>query len=223
MKKEIHIFTGHFGSGKTEVALNFALLEKSKGKSVTIVDLDIVNPYFRTNDARELLCENGVKLIASDFASSNVDMPTMPLNILSAFNDEAEIVVFDVGGDDDGAYALGRYKKYFSEYGYEMHLVVNTKRPLTRTAEDTAQIAERIEYASGLKITDIYNNTNLAELTDEKTLFSGYDEIMRLSQRLGVDVARNCGTDKALSEVGQVMKDNLFRMKIRIPKTWEVQ
>ena len=138
MKNRIHIFTGHFGSGKTEVALNFALQEKKKGEDVVIVDLDIVNPYFRTNDARNVLMKNG----------TNVDMPTMPLDILSVFNNDNSVVVFDVGGDDDGALALGQYKQYFDKYGYEMHFIVNTKRPLTRTNDELIEIAERIESAS---------------------------------------------------------------------------
>ena len=177
MKNRIHIFTGHFGSGKTEVALNFALQEKKKGKDVVIVDLDIVNPYFRTNDARNVLMKNGIKVVANNYASSNVDMPTMPLDILSVFNNDNSVVVFDVGGDDDGALALGQYKQYFDKYGYEMHFIVNTKRPLTRTNDELIEIAERIESASRLKFTDIYNNTNLSDQTDENTLFSGYDEI----------------------------------------------
>ena len=93
MKNRIHIFTGHFGSGKTEVALNFALQEKKKGKDVVIVDLDIVNPYFRTNDARNVLMKNGIKVVANNYASSNVDMPTMPLDILSVFNNDNSVVV----------------------------------------------------------------------------------------------------------------------------------
>ena len=126
MKNRIHIFTGHFGSGKTEVALNFALQEKKKGEDVVIVDLDIVNPYFRTNDARNVLMKNGIKVVANNYASSNVDMPTMPLDILSVFSNDNSVVVFDVGGDDDGALALGQYKQYFDKYGYEMHFIVNT-------------------------------------------------------------------------------------------------
>ncbi|MBQ8301850.1 MAG: P-loop NTPase [Clostridia bacterium] len=106
METRIHIFSGHFGSGKTEVALNFAMKLKEKGEKVTIVDLDIVNPYFRTNDAREILNKNGIKLIANDFASTNLDMPTVPLNLLSVFDDKESVVIFDVGGDDDGAFAL---------------------------------------------------------------------------------------------------------------------
>ena len=187
MEHRINIFSGHFGSGKTEVALNFAIKQREMGNRVVIVDFDIVNPYFRTNDARGILEEKGIRLIANEYASSNLDMPTVPLNLLSVFDDKDAVIVFDVGGDDDGALALGQYKRYFDVQGYAMHFVVNTKRPLTETAEDLAEIAERIETASRLKFTDIYNNTNLSDKTDSMTIMSGYAEIEKLSQKMKIE------------------------------------
>lgn len=222
MKNRIHIFSGHFGSGKTEVALNFAVKQREMRKRVTIVDFDIVNPYFRTNDARDILKKKDIKLIANAYASSNLDMPTVPLNLLSVFDDDS-ITVFDVGGDDDGAFALGQYKQYFDKYGYEMHLVVNTKRPLTQTAEDFIEIAQRIEAASRLKFTDIYNNTNLSVITDENTLFSDYGEIEKLSHKLGIIIKKNCGISAALTKVPDDLKETIFEMEIYIPKPWERQ
>ena len=128
-----------------------------------------------------------------------------------------------VGGDDDGALALGQYKQYFDKYGYEMHFIVNTKRPLTRTNDELIEIAERIESASRLKFTDIYNNTNLSDQTDETTLFSGYDEIKMLSKKMGIVITKNCGIDKALSNVPTNLKDTVFRMNICILRPWEIQ
>ncbi len=222
MEHKIHIFSGHFGSGKTEVALNFAIKEREKGKKVNIVDFDIVNPYFRTNDARSILSEKGINLIANNYASSNLDMPTVPLNILSVFDDKDSITVFDVGGDDDGALALGQYKQYFDRNGYEMHFVVNTKRPLTMTCDELLEIAERIENASRLKFTDIYNNTNLSVKTDENTLFSNYTEIENTSQKMSIMIKKNCTAIEQI-KVPQSLKNTIFTMKIYIPKPWEIQ
>lgn len=222
MNNRIHIFSGHFGSGKTEVALNFAIKQRNKGRKVTIVDFDIVNPYFRTNDAREILEENGIKVIANRYASSNLDMPTVPLDIMSVFDDTESVAVFDVGGDDDGALALGQYRQYFDRLGYEMHFVVNTKRPLTQCADELLEIARRIEAASRLKFTDIYNNTNLSLATDENTLFSSYAELERLSQNMGILIKRNCGVDAALKNIPAELSDTAFKMDIYIPKPWEV-
>lgn len=222
MNNRIHIFSGHFGSGKTEVALNFAIKQRNKGKKVTIVDFDIVNPYFRTNDARGILEESGIKVVANRYASSNLDMPTVPLDIMSVFDDNESVAVFDVGGDDDGALALGQYRQHFNRLGYEMHFVVNTKRPLTQCADELLEIARRIEVASGLKFTDIYNNTNLSSATDESTLFSNYAELERLSQNMGILIKRNCGVNMALRNIPGELSDTAFKMDIYIPKPWEV-
>lgn len=222
MNNRIHIFSGHFGSGKTEVALNFAIKQRNKGKKVTIVDFDIVNPYFRTNDARGILEESGIKVVANRYASSNLDMPTVPLDIMSVFDDTESVAVFDVGGDDDGALALGQYRQHFNRLGYEMHFVVNTKRPLTQCADEFLEIARRIEAASGLKFTDIYNNTNLSLATDENTLFSNYAELEKLSQNMGILIKRNCGVNMALRNIPGELSDTAFKMDIYIPKPWEV-
>jgi hypothetical protein len=208
----IHIFAGHFGSGKTEIALNFAMKEKQNGNEVTIIDLDIVNPYFRSKDAEKYLKKNEIKLIANRFASSNLDMPIVPAEVLSVFKDNGGVVIFDVGGDDDGAYALGRYLEFFKKFGYEMHFVVNTRRPMTSTTDEFIEIAQRIEDASRLKFTDIYNNTNLSVMTDETTLLSDYGVIEDLSEKMGIPVAAQCGTKAALSKIPDSM--NKFKIEI---------
>ena len=129
MEHRIHIIVGHYGSGKTEFAINYALKLKETFKKVYIVDLDIVNPYFRTNDERKVLEDLGLSVIASPYASSNVDVPSLPADIHRVFADKEAAVVFDVGGDDDGAVALGRYKQFFNEEAPEMLFVINV--PLT--------------------------------------------------------------------------------------------
>lgn len=212
LNTKIHIFAGHFGSGKTELALNFAVAAKKAGNEVTIIDLDIVNPYFRSKDAKKYLDKNGIRLIAGKYASTNLDMPIVPAEVLSVFRDNGGVVIFDVGGDDDGSYALGRYLKFFMQFGYEMHFVVNTKRPMTSNTEEFLEIAERIENASRLKFTDIYNNTNLSHMTDENTLLSDYEIIERLSKAMGIPIAAQCGTKTALSKMPGHM--NLFEIEI---------
>lgn len=214
MKKEIHIFAGHFGSGKTEVAINFAMKMCSLGKKTVIIDIDTVNPYFRTNDAAKMLEEKGIALISSEFASSNIDMPVLPPHIQGVFENDYEAVIFDAGGDDDGAYALGVYHDYFIKYGYKMNFVVNTKRPLTSTVGELLEIAHRIEKASKLKFTDIYNNTNLAYMTDENTLLSGIGVINGLSEKMGIPVAFHCGTETAVKKLDKDMP--VLKMEIAV-------
>ena len=178
MPKRLNIFCGHYGSGKTEVSLNFAVKLANEGKKVSIVDMDIVNPYFRTADAKRILEEHGIELIASEFANSNLDIPTVPQEVKKCFYDTEREIVFDVGGDDDGAYALGQFNSFFQNEGYNMHFVVNTKRPLCSNSDELFEMARNIERASRLKFTDISNNTNVGKLTDSDTLLSDYDEII---------------------------------------------
>lgn len=221
-QERLHIFGGHFGSGKTEVAVNFALRLAAEGKKVTIIDLDIVNPYFRTADAAQLLTECGVEVILPEFAGSNLDMPTVPQNIASVFYDKERIAVFDVGGDEDGAFALGRYNKFFAAEPYRFWFVANTKRPMTETAEAFAELADTIEHACRLRVTDIVNNTNLGAATDEKTLLSDYEELKRFSEMKGAPISLHCGVERALAGLPAELEEKKFEMEIRIKMPWQL-
>ncbi len=222
MNSEFHIFTGHFGSGKTEVALNFALKNAKEGKEVVIIDLDIVNPYFRTADAAEILKKYNIRLIASEFANSNLDMPTVAPEVMSVFYKPDSVIVFDVGGDEDGAFALGQYKRFFDKENYNMYLVANTKRPMTTKASELYDMAKVIEKASRLEFTGIVNNTNLGWATDEDTLLSDYEEFIKLQEMLGINVVMHSGVDKALRKLPESMKDLAFPMEIIINMPWQI-
>lgn len=216
-----HIFVGHFGSGKSELAVNFAIKCAEGGEKVSIVDLDIVNPYFRTNDARKVLEGHGIEVIAPEFANSNLDMPTVPGDIMKVFNNPERVVIFDVGGDEDGAYALGRYIEHFKKEDYKMHLVVNQKRPLTETAEEITDMAREIERASRLKVTDIINNTNIGAMTDRDTILSGLPEVNKAAEILGVDISMvgvKCDNNIILPKE---LEDKVFKIDIKIKMPWE--
>lgn len=213
MKQKIHIFTGHFGSGKTEVALNYAIKKRKEGYNVIIIDFDTVNPYFRTKDAEEILIDNGIRLIASKFASTNIDMPVIPEEIMSVFSSDS-IIIFDIGGDEDGAYPLGQYSDFIKSHGYEMHLVVNLKRPLTSTAEDFIELIKKLERACRLRVTDIWNNTNIGYLTDVNTINSSYSEIRRLSELTLLPIGCVCGKRKLIENISDSYKK--LKMDINI-------
>lgn len=209
-----NIVTGHYGSGKTEFALNLAMNLKKEGKKVSICDLDIVNPYFRTNDARNLLEENDIKVISSQFANTNVDIPVLPGEVLSVFTDKDRYKIFDVGGDDDGAIALGTYYNYISKEPYNMYYVVNTLRPMTSTAEQIAEMARNIEYASRLKITSIINNTNISYLTTEKNIIESVKTVDKAAKMLGVDVLYISGKKEILDNLPENLKNKRFNLDI---------
>ena len=187
--KRLTLFAGHYGSGKTNIAVNYALHLASEGKRVYIADLDIVNPYFRTKDSAAVLEAAGVHLVSPHFANSNVDLPALPAEAYRLVTDKAIYGIMDIGGDDRGAYALGRYVPAIKEEGnYRMVFVANCCRPLTRTPEDALEVMREIEAACGLAFTDIVNNTNLASETTPETVLTSREYMEKLSELSGLPI-----------------------------------
>ena len=187
--KRLTLFAGHYGSGKTNIAVNYALQLAKEGKKVCIADLDIVNPYFRTKDSAAVLAEAGIDLISPQYANTNVDLPALPAESYRLVQDKSSFGIMDIGGDDRGAYALGRFTPFIKEEGnYRMAFVANCYRPLTRTPEDALEIMKEIEAACSLQFTCIVNNSNLGALTDEKTVLDSLEFIRKLSEISGLPV-----------------------------------
>ena len=179
--KRLTLFAGHYGSGKTNIAVNYAIRLASEGKRVCIADLDIVNPYFRTKDSEAELRENGVELISPRYANSNVDLPALPPESYRPVQDKSVFGVLDIGGDDRGAYALGRFADAIKAEGnYRMAFVVNCYRPLSATVEDAVEIMREIEGAAGIRFTCIVNNSNIGGETTKKTVLDSLDFVKRL-------------------------------------------
>ena len=183
--KRLTLFAGHYGSGKTNIAVNYAIHLAREGKPVCIADLDIVNPYFRTKDSAKELEEAGVTLISPRFANTNVDLPALPAEAYRLVQDTRTYGIMDIGGDDRGAYALGRYVPGIKEENnYRMAFVANCCRPLTPTAADALEVMREIEAACGLAFTCIVNNSNLGTETTPETVLASQafiEELCRLS------------------------------------------
>ena len=187
--KRLTLFAGHYGSGKTNIAVNYALSLAGEGKLVCIADLDIVNPYFRTKDSEGELSRAGITLISPRYANTNVDLPALPPESYRLVQDKSSFGVMDIGGDDRGAFALGRFAEAIKEEGdYRMAFVVNCYRPLTSTVEDALVIMREIEEAAGLKFTSIVNNSNLGRETTRETLLGSLDFVRELSRVTGLEV-----------------------------------
>ncbi len=183
--KRLTILCGHYGSGKTNIAVNMAYDLRSQRDHVAVADLDIVNPYFRSKDSEDEFRERGIRLICSDFASSNVDLPSMPADLYSITDDRSLSVILDIGGDDRGAYALGRLRDaILLEGDYDMLMVVNRYRPLTPDAASTIEVMREIEAACGIPFTGIVNNSNIARETAAADVLSSMayaEQVSRLS------------------------------------------
>ena len=203
--KRINIITGHFGSGKTEFAINLAQKQTMYEKSV-IADMDTVNPYFRTNDARKSLEEKGIKVLASDYASSNLDIPSLPSDLYSLFDVDDRFAVLDVGGDEDGATVLGRFYNKLKDADYDMYMVINARRVLSQTADEIITFMREIEVASRLKITKLVNNTNLSVETTPEVLLEGQKVVEEVSLKTGLPIAYITGTKEILDKIPDTVK-----------------
>ena len=213
--KRLTLFAGHYGSGKTNIAVNYALKLAEEGKQVCIADLDIVNPYFRTADSAKELAAAGVTLISPRFANSNVDLPALPAEAYRLVSDRQSYGVMDIGGDDRGAYALGRYTPFILEEGnYRMVFVANFCRPLTRTAEEALEVMREIEAACGLRFTHIINNTNLGSETTPETVLSSVPIAEKLSFLSGLPVFLHTA-QKDLLPALQAKISNVFPLQLQ--------
>lgn len=187
--KRLTLFAGHYGSGKTNIAVNYALHLAKEGKKVCIADLDIVNPYFRTKDSERELKEAGIELVSPKYANSNVDLPALPAESYRLVQDKSVYGIMDIGGDDRGAYALGRFADFIrSEDSYRFVFVVNCFRPLTSTVDDTVEIMREIEKAAGLKFTCIVNNSNIGKETTSELFLTTLDFVDALSKKTGLPI-----------------------------------
>ena len=212
--KRLTLFAGHYGSGKTNLAVNYAVMLKEKGLDVIIADLDIVNPYFRTKDSENELKEKGIELISSKFANTNLDIPSIPQEMYRTVQDKSKYAVMDIGGDDAGAIALGRFAPYIKEENdYDMVFVVNFYRPLSRNAEEALQIMREIEAASKLKFTSIVNNSNLGEETSAEDILSTTVEAEKLSTLSDLPVKFTSVKESIYNKLNN--KTNLFCLALQ--------
>ena len=217
--KRITLFAGHYGSGKTNIAINYALELKKHVDKVTIADIDIVNPYFRTKDSEEVLNKNGIRLISSEYANTNVDVPALPPEVYSITQMKDTAAIIDVGGDDRGALALGRYAPMIMEEdNYNMFLVVNMYRPQTVDAKSTIEVMREIEDAGKVKFTGIVNNSNLGDETTSEDVLKSVEYANKISNLTGLDISFTTVKEELFSDLNGKI-ENLF--PIRMYVSWK--
>ncbi|MBP0990709.1 MAG: hypothetical protein J5874_05995 [Oscillospiraceae bacterium] len=215
--RRITLFCGHYGSGKTNIAVNYAFYIRSKGFKTAIVDLDIVNPYFRTKDSEKELEKCGIRVISLPFANSNVDLPSIPSESYSVFSNKDEYAVFDIGGDDSGAYVLGQFEPYIkAEKDFDNFYVANFSRPLTRNAEEALGVMREIELAGKVPFTGIINNTNLGEETEINDILLSNGEALRLSKISNLPLVMTTVREDLAKDV---KAENIFPLKLQ-KKYW---
>lgn len=207
---KIIIITGHYGCGKTNIAVNIALKLAEKGEKVTVVDLDIVNPYFRTADFGELFGSRGIELAVPMYANSNLDIPALSFDLGAIINGGGYTVI-DVGGDPEGAVALGRYGDILKNRSdAALYYVINKYRYLTSTPEEALELLKKIEAASGLKCSGIINNSNLGELTDNKTVAESLDYAEKTAKAANAPLLCTCSEGKNLDGIEKAFATEVF-------------
>lgn len=213
VRKRVTSFAGHYGSGKTHLAVNLALSLREEGKSVVLADLDIVNPYYRTNDAQDLLTQNGIVLIASEYAGSNAELPSLPPSAARVFDDKTLTAVLDVGGDDRGALALGRFARPLSDVqDADMLMVVNFRRPLTTSPEEALAVLHEIEIASHVRFTGIVNNTNLGHDTTIDLILRSHENALKLCEIAGLPLCFTSAREDLLDGLHEL--GELFPLRV---------
>lgn len=217
--ERIILVCGHYGCGKTNFSINMALEYAAAGEKVTLVDLDVVNPYFRSSDYPELLRENNIELIAPVYAHSNVDIPSLPTEMYSIFTREGRIII-DVGGDDAGATALGRFSPQLSRMKYSMLYVINKYRIQSGTPEETADLLREIEAASRLKATAIVNNSHIMEETTDKDILESVEYAAEVSGKTGLPIWGTAVEENMASGIFGV-PGFVYPVKIHVRAPWK--
>ena len=216
----ISIVTGHYGTGKTEFAVNLALAMAQEGDQVMVADLDIVNPYFRSRERRELLEKASVRLISSSQACSDADVPALPAELLTILENRGIRGVLDIGGDPVGARVLARFQPKIVQEDYQLIYVLNANRPEVRSAETAITYLRGIEATTGLTCTGIVNNTHLCGETTEEEIRKGAALAEQVSKETGIPVLCHVAEERFVSALSD-LSETVFPITIKMKKPWE--
>jgi len=222
MNNDILIIIGAYGSGKSEYAINSAWQLKQQNNPVTLVDLDVVNPYFRSREVREDFARQGIVVIAPDGEYSHADMPMLSPRIMGAVEDYTRIPVLDVGGDPAGCRTLARYVQNINKRGYQLKVVINTRRPFTSDHDGIIKMLEDLEFSSRLKITELVCNTNLMEYTDQETVIQGIEIISQVADELNLIFSEYLVMEKYADRIPEkLLSKNRVLLQYYLNKPWE--
>lgn len=220
--ERITVFAGHYGSGKTNLAINYAIYLRTLHPHVAIADLDIVNPYFRTRDSEKDLLEKNIRVISSEYAGTNLEAPAIPSGTAAIFDEKPVYGVIDLGGDDRGAYALGRYSEILeAEASKNILLVINKYRPLSQTPRLAAGIKQEIEQAAHVRFTGIVNNSNLGAQTTADDVLASLAYAKETSEMIGLPVKMTAVRHELENELSGTIP-NLFGLKLISGDKWRI-
>lgn len=218
--KRIRIITGHYGSGKTEFAVNYAVKLAQQGSKTAIADLDIVNPYFRSREKKDHLERLGIRVVAPEGKFINADVPALPADIYTLLQDESYQVVLDVGGDAAGARALGRYYNHLKDADYDMFIVINANRPSTGSPSEVIRYIEEIERSARIPATGLVNNTHMLRNTTAEDIIRGQRVIDEVSRQKNLPVKYISVIEGVAGQIPEELPGEVFPVKMYMRPEW---
>ncbi len=220
--RRIRIIIGHYGSGKTEFSVNYAVKLAARGKKVALVDLDVVNLYFRSREKSSILEEKGIRVIGSALKGTAVDIPAISGEVLTPLQDTTYEAVLDIGGDPAGARTLGRYKDFLVDGNYDMFFVLNANRPETQTVEKVMEFIVKIQDTTRAKVTGIINNTHLLKSTTAEDVIRGYNLAMEVAKETNLPLKYNVCLEHLVEELPNEIKDKIFPITLYMREEWMI-
>jgi cellulose biosynthesis protein BcsQ len=218
--KRIRIVIGHYGSGKTEFSMNYAVKLAEQGKKVALADLDVVNMYFRSREKQEYLQSLGIKVISSSVNAPALDIPAISAEVYTPLEDESYEAVLDVGGNPAGARVLGRYKKFFVDGAYDMFYVLNANRPETSSADQAIQFLKAIENTAQAKVTGIVNNTHMLKSTTIEDVLKGQKLALEVSQKTGIPISYIAALENVARDLPSDLEGEIFPINLYMREDW---
>lgn len=221
LDKRLVIIIGHYGSGKTEFAVNYAVKMKEKFDRVNIADLDIVNPYFRSREKRNFFEKVGIRLFDSSIRNTAIDLPALPAELMGVILNQEEKSVLDVGGDPVGARVLSRYSQQIKNTEYDMFFVINGNRPETNTLEGAIKYLSMIEATSNLKVTGLINNTHMLKETSVEDVESGHELTKKVSWETDIPIRYEAVINDIADKIkNEEIIEKLFPINLYMREEW---
>lgn len=221
LDKRLVIITGHYGSGKTEFAVNYAIKKKEEYKNVSLADLDIVNPYFRSRERKGLLENRGIHVVESNINTTTLELPALSSGVMGIIQDQNMYSILDVGGDPAGARVLARFSDLISKNKYDLFYVINGNRAETRTKIEVIKYLRDIEKASSLKVTGLINNTHLLKSTTVSDVEYGHELVQEVSWEIDIPIRYETAMMNVVDKIlNKDIIEKLFPINLYMREEW---
>ncbi len=186
--KRLRIIGGHYGSGKTTFAINYALALSTLTNAISIADSDVVNVYFRTREHKTLLEQNNIKLLGSLLEENTTDLPAVSPDVLAAILDKQTNSIVDLGGDETGSRAFASFASHIDKNETDLFIIANTSREQTQSSNDIVRYIESIERTLDMNATAIISNTHLMNYTTTEHILEGFEIASIAAKHTNIDV-----------------------------------